>query len=529
MQDSARIPKPNAVSVHYLSTTFLDEVEANDGTSRTSKIFEIEDLSKVEYGVIRKKGAEKKCSYVDCLQGEDNVGEATHMLSYSWGYTIGDIIDSLQDYCKSNDLKEERTYIWICCLNVNQHDVVNFRNEGKTVPFEDFSNEFYQRVKGIKRILAMMAPWKNPGYLAQAWCVYEMFVATTSPECNVTIIMPPKEGNQLAKDIENGQGGNIVFQVLSQTNVEKAKTFPPCDKERIMEEFKKCIELEALHSEINKKRIDWIKSTLVKAMTEQEEECSHHTSDEKAILSFARFLRKVGLLFYKQGHYIDAYEQQSKALNIQEKLLGENNRQTAQTYNDIGLTYAELSKVEQKNDIGMTSGELKVKAYDYCNKALQIREKILENTMDKEAEKDVAASLCNVAMRLISLNDTIDGAKDMAERALEIRKKYEDPADMCRSKTTLGRVYAAYGDNSKAIEHFEAALDCLKMSEEDEDQRLKARALYAMSKSYQKLKEEQKAKKAYKECHNIRKQIFGRGHKKTIEAKDTVEKLTSSS
>ncbi|GFH61349.1 hypothetical protein CTEN210_17825 [Chaetoceros tenuissimus] len=517
--------KPNAVSVRYLSTKFLEEVKDSRGSrrlGRESKIYEIEDLSKDEYGVIRKKGVEKKSSYVDCLNGKDNVGEATHMLSYSWGYTIGDIIDSLDHYCENNEKDKKRTYEWICCLNVNQHDVVKFRKEGKAVPFEDFSNEFYQRVKGIKHILAMMAPWKDPGYLERAWCVYEMFVATTSPECNVAIIMPPKEGNQLAKDIENGQGGNIVFQVLFQTNVEKAKTFPPCDKERIMEEVNKCIELEALNSKINKKRIDWIKSNLDEAIKEREEACSDSTDDN---LSFARFLRKVGLLFYKQGYYIDAWMQQINALNIQKRLLGEDDRQIAHTYNDIGLTYHELSKLKQKNDTGMTSDELKENAYESCNKALQIRKKIFKDTMDEEAEKDVAASLCNVAMRLISRND-VDEAKEMAELALEIRKEYEDPADMCRSEITLGRVYAAGDDNSKAIEHFEVALDWLQKSEED--QRLKARVLYAKGKSYQKLEEKAKAVDAFKKCLVIRTQIFGPDHKKNIEAKDKVEKLTSS-
>ena len=34
-----------------------------------------------------------KSSYIDTLDGEDHVGPAIHMLSYSWSNTIDDIVD----------------------------------------------------------------------------------------------------------------------------------------------------------------------------------------------------------------------------------------------------------------------------------------------------------------------------------------------------------------------------------------------------------------------------------------------------
>ena len=65
-----------ATSVHYLSTTFLKEVEEH-GLDRNANLYEIENLSSNEYGVIRKKGADIVCpvdgelgaSYVHCLNG----------------------------------------------------------------------------------------------------------------------------------------------------------------------------------------------------------------------------------------------------------------------------------------------------------------------------------------------------------------------------------------------------------------------------------------------------------------------------
>lgn len=79
------------VSVHFLQTVFLREVE-EAGFSREAKIYDLEDL-KGPPGLVRRKGQDIMCpmtkkkgaAYVHCLSGADNVGDATHMISYTWG------------------------------------------------------------------------------------------------------------------------------------------------------------------------------------------------------------------------------------------------------------------------------------------------------------------------------------------------------------------------------------------------------------------------------------------------------------
>ena len=86
-----------------------------------ARIYEIEPL------VIRGTGAETICprdqrkgaAYVDAV-GEDAVGHARFMLSYTWGYTVRDIVEALGSYCKSTGLDERRTYVWICCLCISE-------------------------------------------------------------------------------------------------------------------------------------------------------------------------------------------------------------------------------------------------------------------------------------------------------------------------------------------------------------------------------------------------------------------------
>ena len=76
---------PNGMSVHWLCNGLLKEVE-EAGLSRDSNIYELKEP------IIRKKGENVRCprdrkigaAYVDCLEGKDNVGPATFMLSYAW-------------------------------------------------------------------------------------------------------------------------------------------------------------------------------------------------------------------------------------------------------------------------------------------------------------------------------------------------------------------------------------------------------------------------------------------------------------
>lgn len=485
-----------AVSVHYLSTTFLQEVE-DYGFSRNTNLYQIEDLSKDEYGVIRQRTANMTCpvdgkrgsSYIHALKGRDNVGDAKYMLSYTWGYTIGDIIDTLIDFCESTKQSPKRTYVWMCCLCVNQHRVVDLRKEGKVVPFSEFSTTFFKRVKGIKHVLSMMTTWDDPGYLRRAWCIYEMYVATASSECTVSILMPPGEKHSFAKDIQDGRGGNIFFTVLSKTDIENASAYPK-DKELIMRAVNEGPGAHKLNVVINDLLIEWSKKAILDVIEFREQTINVHGSEEE----FARFLRKVGLLFWKQGFYDEALKQQGRALAIQKRVLGDTHIETARTYNDMGMTFSNLNRNEE--------------ALEYCKRALTIRENIGEN------DKDTAQSYSTVAMRLKGLGQ-LDEALKMVMKALEIRQKVyktDYHADICRSKITIGRVLAAKKDHEGALEYFHRAVS---IAQSVKDERLEARALDDMGSSYQELGKQRESNDAYKKCLVIREKILGSNHKLT--------------
>ncbi len=101
-QKASTTAAEKGISVHYLSTVFLREAK-DAGFNEKSSIYDLEDLSSSKNGLIRRKGEHIQdpdypdhpdhsgtrkmgCSYVDCLEGRDNVGPANVMLSYSWAY-----------------------------------------------------------------------------------------------------------------------------------------------------------------------------------------------------------------------------------------------------------------------------------------------------------------------------------------------------------------------------------------------------------------------------------------------------------
>ena len=108
------------VAPAHLHNVFLPEVAA-EGLSPTSNIYD------VEANVIRSKSKSITCprdgrlgaAYVDCIPNAQ-AGQASVMLSYAWSYTIGDIVDTLREFCRTSGHDTESTFFWICVFCINQ-------------------------------------------------------------------------------------------------------------------------------------------------------------------------------------------------------------------------------------------------------------------------------------------------------------------------------------------------------------------------------------------------------------------------
>ncbi|CAB9523312.1 Hydra magnipapillata [Seminavis robusta] len=482
-----------AVSVHHLEHIFLEEVysfttaaTANQNPlSRDSKIYEIEGL-RGPPGVIRTRGTNTICpvdgrlgaSYVHCLQGDDHVGEATHMLSYSWNYTIGDIVDTLSDFCLQNNLNPKRTYIWMCCLCVNQHRVVQNSAQQKSGMIAsakvDFFAIFGERVKNIGHLLAMMAPWKAPIYITRVWCIFEIFTAHRTGGCKVDIVMPPREKQSLEQDVvDNGEGINALYETLGNTKVEKANASVESDRLAILGQVKSDVGFAVLNNLVNDLLRGWMQGVLTQLVETRE-----NTNDEE----YVDFCNHIGVIFNKNGEHDAAMKLHQTALTICESVLGENHSAKAETYSFIGLVMGSmgdyegaLAKYEESlainlsalgknhpsvantyNDIGFVLSEMG----DHEGALAKYEEALAINlsALGKN-HPDVAASYNNIGGVLRTMGE-YEGALSKTEQALAIRLLAlgKNHPDVANSYNNIGVILRNMGDKEGAFSKYEEAL-----------------------------------------------------------------------
>ncbi len=133
-----------------------------------------------------------------------------------------------------------------------------------------------------------------------------------------------------------------------------------------------------------------------------------------------------------------------KALEIQKKVLGNNNLYTAMSYHNIGTVYFNQRNLSN--------------ALEYNHKALVIR----ENLLGKE-HQDVASSYNNIGVVYLNKGD-YSKALEYLIKSLEIREKKlgKDHPDTANSYFNVGGIFYSKKDYSKALEYY---FEALKISE----------------------------------------------------------------
>ena len=472
------------VSVYHLEHIFLQEkvcTTANSLLSRSSTIYEIENLQGPP-SIIRNTGIESVCpldglngaAYVHCLQGEDHVGEATHMLSYCWEYTIGDIVDTLTDFCHTNNLDPKRTYIWICCLCVNQHRVAAqsaLQKSGMlTANLQvDFFTIFGERVKRIGHVLAMMTPWHSPVYLTRVWCIYELFVADIHG-CKVDIVMSPTEKRALEQDIINeGRGINGLYQVLGKTKVQDAQADVESDRVEILQKIESMFGYHVLNNQVNELLRRGMQQVLKVIFKEKK-----NTNDS----SYVDFCNSVGVILRLFGEHDAAMDIFVAAMTTCVAVLG-NHIETATTYNNIGEalldkgdhngameSFQKALKIQEPvlmddpstaiiyENIGLVYEKLGY--FDAAIKMYLVALNIQEEALGEHLS--TANSYMNIVSALRAMGE-IDSSMEMWKKALLILKAVlGDHPDIATSYIKIGSEYDASKEYDGAIDMYEKAL-----------------------------------------------------------------------
>lgn len=466
-----------APSVHYLATTFMEEVLSTKKKKRTTfstffsakqqqcltrestmhDIIEDWNNNSNQPGLLRTKGWNQICCNgidgspmvgaaaaaahdVDGILhaaagAADNVGDATHMLSYSWTYAIGDIVDALVDFCDSNGLDPKRTYIWMDCFCVNQHPR---KHDGPPRSGAGGLEAFETRVASIGHVLAMIAPWQNPDCLQRIWCLFELYTAIMK-ECHVTVVMPRREKEALLSDIIGKTGGvEALFDILGDTKIQHAQASCEMDRTAILDIVRASPGYYAFNHAVSDILRIWVRNAI-------DEITSHHQTnnnlkDEEA----ASLFNNIGLLLQSQGNYDGALVEYKKSLvveeAIRESVFGEDSPTSATTHSNIGSVF-----FEQGDNVGALVED---------RKCLAIRESVLG-----EIHPSTAESHNNIGIALQQQGD-FTGALVEYQHCLAIREPVfgRDHPSTAEAHNDIGGVLKMLGNYDGALLEYKQCL-----------------------------------------------------------------------
>jgi len=507
------------VSVHYLQHDFMEEVRAA-GLDEQAAIYQIENLQapKESMGIIRRKGAhivspvdgKLGASYVHCLTEKDHVGVATHMISYTWGYSIGDIIDTLVDYCLTQNLDPKNTYVWICCLCVNQHRVIELqeqaRSGAKADSSVDFFAEFGARVTGVGHVLAMMAPWNDPWYLKRVWCIFEIYTAYKE-NCQLTIVMPPAQKQKLCQDLlhsnDNGSGMDALFLALASTRVQDAQASVESDKDAILNMVEKTHGFYTVNIRVNELLRAWVNSVVAEEMAVKErqymqQQLSKDTRREDG-LTYAGFCDKVGNLLSRNGEYDVAVAMHQKAISIRTALLGPDHEATASSFNNLGHV------LQNKGDHR--------ESLEAFTKALEKHDLLFGAQHEK-----TASSYNNIGTILANQGD-YDGALEKFELALDIRQSVLEKGhpDFAATYNNIGSLMKVKGEFDKALQAYQKGLS-IQQGVHGERHPDTARSYNNIAVTHHDKQEYKLAISHHEKAVAIREIVFGKSHQETAES-----------
>eukprot|EP00041_Stephanoeca_diplocostata_P031082 m.959446 g.959446 ORF g.959446 m.959446 type:complete len:1169 (-) comp23882_c0_seq47:1609-5115(-) len=200
------VDENSALSVHHLCTVLRPQcLKELENTASTDESITPNSIAHMVSGYIKPLTRTKKTSYLkhvvanfqnivaDAEDPADHYGRATAMLSYTWGYQFLDVIQSIQSWASSSGLDPKRTYVWICSLCVNQHNLPS--NPAAT---------FEQRIVSIGTLLPLLSPWNDPVYVKRLWCLYELWLASRNTDCTVEVLFPENEVYQIREELHRG-------------------------------------------------------------------------------------------------------------------------------------------------------------------------------------------------------------------------------------------------------------------------------------------------------------------------------------
>jgi tetratricopeptide (TPR) repeat protein len=332
------------ISVHALKHTFLQGEVLDAGLSKDATFHQVWESKTKDTN----KNCESGQTYIDCLKGKENIGPAKVMLSYNWeNDSIGDIVETLMEFCESNSRDPKDTYVWIDYLCMDQHVTDKKAHNGQQLSFEDFSKVIQKLFSSMDVVVSILSPpiSNESMCLNRLWYLFELLTASSTTKSSLSITIPPRSKVTMLSDLENI---NRLFRAFNTIKIQDAKAFNEKDQMNI---FKMIAEnhngFDDANTKIKEIMYTWFKGMIEDAVTSHGNEAD--PADPAKEVDFAKLCHVVGAMLLEKGDYSEAMRFYKKCLVLQEKALGTDHIDPALSQKSIGDVYFKIGDYSNAN------------------------------------------------------------------------------------------------------------------------------------------------------------------------------------
>ena len=151
------------------------------------------------------------------LNGIDNghTGPATVMIVYASTSTVGEIINTLDDYCRSHSFDDKNVHVWLASLC-----------QSPSSSLITSSEHLQALMTNIGHVLAILSPWYDPLVWKTSSCLREIYLAHQISRCKLTLVLPPGS-DSCCRGCTNGRSFIACGQLVQSCGCVGSRTLVP--------------------------------------------------------------------------------------------------------------------------------------------------------------------------------------------------------------------------------------------------------------------------------------------------------------
>lgn len=504
----------------------------------------------------------KKLSYCDLLarEGSIYVGEARAFASHAWNYKFLDAIDALEQAFKD----EPDLYIWFDNFSQNQHIALD-------LDFTWWRDTFRDAINKIQHTVLILAPWSDPIPFTRIWCLWEIFVSSTSGTVLFKLVMSQSEKDSFMETLLNDY--DAVDKMLATVDVRRSDAFIPEDKTRILAAIEASVGIDGINKVVLEKLRDSVTRMALEGLTssagDEVREASIGTAlgrlymDQSMYAEAENYLRKswftrkvilpegekhadtlwsmmwLGCVLWYRGEYSEAERLLRECLSVCIVTLGDKHDTSLRTMNSLAGVYNRQGKYSEAEMLhtqclarklevlgpshasSLRSMNNLANVYSSQGKyseAIKLHEKCL--SIRQEAlglrHADTLASMNNLANAYGS-QDKFSKSEKLYKQGIALRQEVLGPrhADTLGSMNNLAGISA---DHGKYLEAEELYKQCFALQQEVLGPRHADTLLTLgnLASVYDENGKHSEAEELYKQCLLIRQEVLGLRHANTL-------------